>query len=327
MDKKAILSALRRDGEYVSGQQLCDSLGVSRTAVWKAVNQLKEEGYEIEALQNRGYRIIASPDVITAQEVESRLNTRWAGHPTVSFEQIDSTNNWCKKAAEEGAQEGLLVLADEQTAGKGRRGRRWETPRGSAVAMTLLLRPQIRPDRISMVTLIEGMALTDACRRLYQLPIGIKWPNDVVIHGKKISGTLTEMSAEMSAVNYVVVGTGINVNVESFPEELADTATSIMLETGARQSRAELIAASVDSFERYYEKFLQTQDLSLLKEEYDGMLLNRGRQVRVLEPGNEYDGVAEGIDTLGELLVRTEDGSVRKVYAGEVSVRGIYGYV
>ncbi len=326
MEKKDILAALRKSGDYVSGQHLCDTFGVSRTAIWKKINQLKEEGYEIEAVSNKGYRIVQSPDVITAEEVETRLNTKWAGHPTIYFETIDSTNTWCKMAAEEGAQEGLLVLAEQQTAGKGRRGRSWETPPKTASAMTLLLRPKVRPERISMITLIMGMALTDACRKLYDLAVGIKWPNDSVVNGKKISGTLTEMSAEMSAVNYIVVGTGININVESFPEEIAQTATSLYLETGKKQNRAELIAAVLDSFEKYYECFLQTEDLSLLKEAYDEMLINRGKTVRVLEPGHEYTGVAEGINELGELLVRREDGTLEQVFAGEVSVRGVYGY-
>ncbi len=327
MNKTDILRALRESAGYVSGQELCERFGVSRTAVWKRINQLKEEGYEIEAVSNKGYRIAGVPDVITSEEVESRLTTKWAGHPTEFFELIDSTNTYCKRRAEEGAPEGLLVLADEQTSGKGRRGRAWSTPAGSAVAMTLLLRPQIRPERISMITLIMGMALTKACRQLYDLPVGIKWPNDAVINGKKISGTLTEMSAEMNAVHYIVVGTGINVNIPSFPEDLAATATSIFLETGEKHSRAELIAGTVNAFEEYYEKFLQTEDLSLLLDEYNDMLLNRGQTVRVLEPGAEYTGVAEGINALGELLVRREDGTLAQVYAGEVSVRGVYGYV
>ncbi len=327
MEKKDILSALREKDGYTSGQELCERFGVSRTAVWKKINQLKEEGYEIEAVSNKGYRIIKSPNAITAEEVEAYLSTRWIGRPTEYFSLIDSTNNYCKKRAEEGAPEGLLVLADEQTAGKGRRGRSWATPPGTAIAMTLLLRPTVRPERISMVTLLTGMALTAACRKLYDLPVGIKWPNDVVVDGKKISGTLTEMSAEMSTVHYIVVGTGINVNVETFPEELSATATSILLETGKQQNRAQLAAETMNYFEQYYEKFLQTEDLSLLKEEYDGMLLNLGRQVRVLEPNQEYSGISEGIDSLGELLVRREDGSLEKVYAGEVSVRGVYGYV
>ncbi len=327
MGKKEILEKLRQADGYVSGQYLCEQLGVSRTAVWKQIKQLQREGYKIEAIPNRGYAIVSAPDIMTSEEVESRLTTKWVGRPTLYFAQIDSTNIYCKKAAEDGAKEGLLVIADEQTKGRGRRGRDWSTKPGGAVAMTLLLRPTIPPERTSMITLITGMALVATCRALYDLPVGIKWPNDVVVGGKKLSGTLTEMSLEEGGVHYIVVGTGINVNDETFPEEISQTATSLYLETGQRQNRSELIAKMMGYFETYYEQFLRTQDLSALKETYDDMLLNRGQEVRVLEPGNEYNGVAEGIDTQGELLVRRKDGTLTQVYAGEVSVRGIYGYV
>lgn len=325
--KSEILEKLRSARDYVSGQELCEGLGVSRTAVWKKIRQLEEEGYRIEAVPKKGYRLLENPDLLSEDEVKSRLKTRWAGQKMRCFAQIDSTNQYAKKMGEEGEAEGLLVLADEQTSGKGRRGRQWSSPPAAAISMTLLLRPKIVPERISMVTLVMGMAVAGACRELYAVPAGVKWPNDIVLNGKKLSGILTEMSAELTAVNYIVIGVGINVNLKSFPEEIAQTATSLLLELGHPVSRAELAAKVMERFERYYEIFLRTQDLSGLKEEYHSMLLNAGRTVRVLEPGNEYSGTALGIDELGRLLVKRQDGSVEKVFAGEVSVRGIYGYV
>lgn len=325
--KSEILSALRGSDGYVSGQELCEKLQVSRTAVWKKIKQLQEEGYEIEAVPNKGYRILGCPDIVAAEEVESRLNTKWIGHPVKYFEEITSTNQYAKKIAEEGAAEGCLVIADEQSRGKGRSGRVWKTPPKTAIAMTLLLRPKLSPARVSMVTLVMGLSVACACRELYDLPVGIKWPNDVVIHGKKICGILTEMSAEMAAVNYVVIGTGINVNIREFPEELGGIATSLVLELGHETGRAELIAVCMKYFEEFYEKFLHTGDLSLLMEQYNELLLNKNRIVRVLEPGNEYTGTALGINKEGELLVDKEDGTRIAVYAGEVSVRGVYGYV
>ncbi len=327
MEKQDILAALRSGDDYVSGQQLCEKFHVSRTAVWKRIKQLQEEGYEIEAVSNRGYRIVSSPDILTEAEIESALTTRWIGRKVLTFACIDSTNTLCRKKGEEGWAEGLLVVADEQTGGKGRRGRSWNTPRGSAIAMSLLLRPEVRPERIAMVTLVAGMALAKACRRLYDLPAEIKWPNDVVIGGKKLSGTLTEMSAQMSMVNYIVVGTGINVNVEQFPEELSRTATSLYLETGKKQNRARLLAEVLNLFEGYYEQFLRTEDLSQLQEEYNDLLVSAGKTVRVLDPAGEFEGISQGINAQGELLVETQDGTLRSVYAGEVSVRGVYGYV
>ena len=325
--KSEILAALRESQDYVSGQELCEKLQVSRTAIWKKIKELQGEGYEIEAVPNRGYRIVGCPDIIAAEEVESRLKSKWAGHPIKYFEEITSTNQYAKRIGEEGAPEGTLVVADEQTQGKGRSGRVWSTPHGTAIAMTLLIRPKLPPASISMVTLVMGLAVARACRELYHLPVGIKWPNDVVIHGKKLCGILTELSAEMMSVNYVVIGTGINVNVKEFPEEIQKTATSIALELGHETGRAELIASCMEYFEVYYEKFIQAGDLSPLMEEYNELLLNRDQKVRVLEPGREYTGTALGINQNGELLVVREDGSRTAVYAGEVSVRGVYGYV
>lgn len=327
MTKSEILTALRESGGYVSGQELCEKLQVSRTAVWKKMKQLQEEGYEIEAVPNRGYRIVACPDIIAAEEVESRLCTRRMGHPVVYYEEVTSTNQVLKKLAEEGAPEGTLVTADAQNQGKGRAGRVWMIQPGANIAMSLLLRPQISPARISMVTLVMGLAVTCACRELYGVDTGIKWPNDVVINGKKICGILTEMSMELMAVNYVVIGTGINVNETEFPEEIRDKATSLQLELGRKLGRAELMACCMKYFEEFYDQFLSTGDLSLLQEQYNGLLLNRNRGVRVLEPGREYSGVALGINKDGQLLVEKEDGSQTAVYAGEVSVRGVYGYV
>lgn len=325
--KQEILRMLREADDYVSGQELCVHFGVSRTAVWKNIKSLQEEGYEIEAVPNRGYRIVGCPDTIAAEEVSSRLSTRRMGVTIRYFSVIDSTNQYAKRIGEEGAPDGTLVIADEQTAGKGRSGRHWVTPPGKAIAFTLLLRPDIPPSRISMVTLVMGLAVCRAVRSLYGLPVGIKWPNDVVIDGKKICGILTEMSAEMDGVHYIVIGVGINANLTSFPEEIRDVATSIALQLHHEVSRAGLIAEVMARFEEFYEKFEKDSDLSGLIDEYNADLLNCGRKVRVLDPKGEYEGTALGIDRLGQLLVKREDGTVTEVYAGEVSVRGIYGYV
>lgn len=324
--KSEILHILRNQEGYVSGQELCEKFGVSRTAVWKAVNQLKAEGYEIEAVTNKGYRIVAYPDVISAEEVRSLLDTRWAGQEIVYCPVIDSTNNKAKRMAEEGASHGTLVIADEQTGGRGRRGRSWKTPPGSAIAMTLILRPPLPPERASMITLVMGMAVASACRELLGIPESIKWPNDVVIDGKKICGILTEMSAEMDDIHYLVIGVGINVNIEEFPEEIRGVATSLSLKAGHSVNRASVICGCMKYFERYYETFLETGDLSGLKDAYNRMLVNMDTEVRVLEPGNEYCGISRGINEKGELLVEREDHTVEAVYAGEVSVRGVYGY-
>ncbi len=325
--KRAILTALQRTEDYVSGQELCSWLGVSRTAVWKVINQLKEDGYEIESVPHKGYRILHSPDYVTAEQVGSLLRTVWAGGEIHYFETTDSTNNEARKLAEQGAPHGTLVLADFQESGKGRRGRAWSAPKGTSVMMSLVVRPSLPPERASMMTLLMGMAVSAAVRGLCGLEVSIKWPNDVVADRKKICGILTEMSCEIDYINYLVIGTGINVNLDEFPEDLRQKASSIHLLTGEKVSRAALAAFCLKKFEYYYGRFMETQDMSLLQEEYNDLLAGKDGAVRVLEPGHEYDGVSRGINERGELLVESGDGTVRQVYAGEVSVRGIYGYV
>ena len=325
--KNEILRALRETDSYVSGQELCKKLGVSRTAVWKNIRSLQEDGYEIEAVTNRGYRLAGVPDTIAEEEVASRLQTERMGRQIRYFSRIDSTNQYAKRIAEEGAPDGTLIIADEQTAGKGRSGRTWVTPPAEAIAFTLLLRPKLSPDRISMVTLVMGLAVTNAVNSLYDVSAGIKWPNDVVIKGRKLCGILTEMSAEVRQVNYIVIGVGINANLTSFPEEIREIATSLRLELGCDINRAELIARVMTEFERLYAEFEAQGDLGAVMQEYNELCLNAGSKVRVLDPNGEYTGTSRGINSMGELLVETEDGKMQEVYAGEVSVRGIYGYV
>ncbi|MGN0158285.1 MAG: biotin--[acetyl-CoA-carboxylase] ligase [Brotaphodocola sp.] len=325
--KDKIIKYLKEAGDYVSGQELCEKLGVSRTAVWKVIHQLEEDGYRIEAVRNRGYRLEESYTVYTESEIKSLLKTRWAGRTLVFLDEIDSTNNEAKRQAEQGAPQGTLVAAERQTAGKGRRGRSWESPKGSGIWMSLLLRPEFEPYHASMLTLVAAMAVEEAIRTLTGLETGIKWPNDIVINGRKVCGILTEMSTDVESIQYVVVGIGINANMAEFPEEICGTATSLKIAGGKEINRAELVAEVMWSWEKYYEIFLKTLDFSALKEDYNKRLVNTGREVRVLAPKGEYTGISRGINDTGELLVQMSDGEVREVMSGEVSVRGIYGYV
>lgn len=325
--KEKILICLREADGYVSGQELCGKLGVSRTAIWKNINRLKEEGYEIKAVKNRGYCLVEAPDSVKPQELRGHLSTQWIGNTIYWEETVDSTNTWAKHLAEDGAPHGTVVMADEQIQGKGRRGRQWTMQKGTSIAMTVILKPDMPPERASMLTLVEGLSVAQTIQKLYGLDAGIKWPNDVVVSKRKICGILTEMSAQMDYINYIVIGTGINTNVREFPEELKDIATSLMIEVGHEVKRAELAAALLEIFENNYEIFAKTWDLSGLCQAYNDILINKDAQVRVLQPGNEYIGTARGIDVMGQLLVEREDQTIEKVYAGEVSVRGLYGYV
>lgn len=327
--KTEILKILRSTDGYVSGQELCDKLGVSRTAVWKVIGSLKEEGYEIDSVSRKGYRLLSSPDVVSESEIASRISDGVFGQKVVSYEITDSTNTRAKQLAEEGAVHGTLVVANMQTAGKGRRGRSWQQEEGSEIAMSLLLRPTFSPDKASMLTLLAAHSVAGAIEAVTGLPAAIKWPNDIVINKKKTVGILTEMSlgVEQAAIDYIVIGIGINVNNTVFPEEIRDMATSLYLEKGERVSRSILIAESMRRLEADYETFLRTEDLSAILPDYNAHLISMNKEVRVLDPKGEYTGISRGMDAQGELIVERADGEIIKVYAGEVSVRGLYGYV
>lgn len=325
--KRDILQLLRNSTEYVSGQQICDSLGVSRTAVWKIMKQLKEEGYQIEAVQNKGYLLTETPDVLSKNELESRMQTKWAAKKVYYFDKTGSTNVEAKHEAELGAPHGTLVVADSQSDGRGRRGRSWEAKAGENIFMTLLLRPEFAPDRASMLTLLMALATAQAVEECCQLQAKIKWPNDLVVNGKKICGILTEMSMERDYIQHVVIGVGINVNQLQFDGEIEQKATSLRIEGKQTFSRAELIQHVMENFEKQYTLFTKTLDLSALMGEYNKRLVSMNKQVRILDPKGEYEGISQGITNEGELIVRKPDQTVEKVYAGEVSVRGLYGYV
>lgn len=329
--KEKIILLLKESKDYVSGQELCEKFGVSRTAIWKAIEQLKKEGYEIDAIRNRGYKLAETDsDIYSKIELDSLMDTKYIGRNTFFYEEIGSTNTEAKRLAEEGLKEGVLVFADQQTAGKGRRGRAWISPKGKNIYYTLMLKPKISPDKAPMLTLIMALSVLEGMKSICPQnadDILIKWPNDIVLDGKKVCGMLTEMSVQEQDIQHVVIGVGINVKQQDFESEIADKATSIEKACGTKISRCKLIAEIMKAFEGYYEDFVKNGNLLYIKEEYEKNLANCGRKVCVLDPKGEFTGTAKGINDNGELLVEKEDGQLVTVYAGEVSVRGIYGYV
>lgn len=335
MLKTDVLKKLKESKSYVSGQELCESFGVSRTAVWKAVNQLKSEGYCIDSVTNKGYLLTENADVLTTSEIESRLKTRWLGHPVYCYEEMDSTNSQLRRMADadSGITSGITAITDNQVQGKGRRGRSWQAPAGVNIAMSFLLKPDYSPDVASMLTIIAALAVcegTDKTIRDWGLASDecqIKWPNDVIINKKKYCGILTEMNVESDYIGYVIVGIGLNVNTESFPEEIEDKATSLYMQLGKKVQRAEIVNNVLCAFEKYHDIFEKEQNLSFILDEYNRRLVSMDKAVRVLDPKGEYSGVSKGINELGELIVEKDNGETINVYAGEVSVRGIYGYV
>ena len=275
--------------------------------------------------EKESYEEIGTGSIYNETTIADQIHTKWAGKTVHFARETDSTNLWIKRLAKEGASEGSLALAEFQSAGRGRLGRSWEVPEGTSVMMSILLRPKFEPQYAPTLTLVMGMAVAKAVKNL-GFDVSIKWPNDVVVSHKKICGILTEMGVRDGKIDYAVIGVGINVNIREFPEEMADKATSLYLESGKEFDRSQIPGLVMEAFEEYYEKFAATCDLSGLKEEYESILANYNQPVRVLakEP---YEGVARGITDGGELLVEKTDGTIVAVSAGEVSVRGLYSYV
>ena len=275
--------------------------------------------------EKESYEEIGTGSIYNETTIADQIHTKWAGKTVHFAKETDSTNLWIKRLAKEGASEGTLALAEFQSAGRGRLGRSWEVPEGTSVMMSILLRPKFEPQYAPTLTLVMGMAVAKAVKNL-GFDVSIKWPNDVVVSHKKICGILTEMGVRDGKIDYAVIGVGINVNIREFPEEMADKATSLYLESGKEFDRSQIPGLVMEAFEEYYEKFAATCDLSGLKEEYESILANYNQPVRVLakEP---YEGVARGITDGGELLVEKTDGTIVAVSAGEVSVRGLYSYV
>ena len=275
--------------------------------------------------EKESYEEIGTGSIYNETTIADQIHTKWAGKTVHFARETDSTNLWIKRLAKEGASEGTLALAEFQSAGRGRLGRSWEVPEGTSVMMSILLRPKFEPQYAPTLTLVMGMAVAKAVKSL-GFDVSIKWPNDVVVSHKKICGILTEMGVRDGKIDYAVIGVGINVNIKEFPEEMADKATSLYLESGREFDRSQIPGLVMEAFEEYYEKFAETCDLSGLKEEYESILANYNQPVRVLakEP---YEGVARGITDGGELLVEKTDGTIVAVSAGEVSVRGLYSYV
>lgn len=266
-------------------------------------------------------------DLLSREKLEKLMQTHIFGRSLLYLETVDSTNTEASHQGELSAPHGFLVVADRQEKGKGRRGRGWKSDAGENIYMTLLLRPSFQPEHASMITLVAALAVACAIREETGLPAMIKWPNDIVVNRKKVVGILTEMQIQEERIRFLLCGIGINVNQPEFPEELAESATSLYLEGGRRIMRAPLIAKCMEHFEEYYRIFCRKETMSELLEQYNDLLVNRNTGVRVLDPKGEYSGIAGGINEAGELLVTKEDGTIEKVYAGEVSVRGIYGYV
>lgn len=332
MSRETVLALLRTcGGEFLSGEEISGRLGLSRTAVWKAVDALRREGYGIEAQAGRGYRLTETPDALTEMEIRSFLReTAAVGRELKCFDEIDSTNNYAKKIALSGAADGTVIVADCQTAGRGRMDRSFQSPKGKGIYLTALLRPELPPERLLPVTALAGVAVCAAVERICGVRPGLKWPNDPVLGNKKLCGILTELSleGETGRVQYLVLGIGVNVlqTAADFSPDVAEMAASLAMALGRPVSRPALAAALIEELDRLYAA-LKAGELADYLAAYRRDCVNLGKPVQLLSPGGRETVTAVGIDEDFGLVVREADGAERTVRSGEVSVRGLYGYV
>lgn len=319
-----ILEILRKEQGFLSGEDIGKQLDISRAAVWKGIKKLREEGYEIEAVTNKGYRLILHDTMYNEKEITEALLTKKLGRPVYFYKETDTTNGRLRDLAVAGAPEGTLAVAEQMTAGRGRRGRHWEAPPGSGVWMSILLRPYILPSEASILTLLAGLAVCQAIEEETGLIPKIKWPNDILLNGKKLVGILTEMDCEMQATHFVIVGIGINVNTTEFPDGISDIATSLFLESGRTFSRKNILQKVLLNFENLYEELMQQSHCSFkpFLTRYKEKCITLNQDVKVL--GKEtFFAYAEDITPEGELvIVRKDTGKREVVFSGEVSIRG-----
>ncbi|QTM99634.1 biotin--[acetyl-CoA-carboxylase] ligase [Sediminibacillus dalangtanensis] len=318
--RNQLIELLKRSNQsFISGQELSENLGISRTAVWKHMKELEKEGYQVQAVPRKGYRISGQPDKLSASTVKWGLRTRWAGKQLFHYPVVESTQVIGHQLAQKGTEEGTVILADEQTAGKGRMGRRWHSAKTEGIWMSIILRPPILPHKAPQITLLTAVAIAEAIESLTNTTPAIKWPNDIFFHDRKAAGILTEMQAEQDEIQYIVLGIGINVNqsLSDLPEDIQQTATSIKQETGIEWELAPLVQQILADFETYYGNYL-LNGFAAIKEKWEHYGYKIGEQVHVSASKQEYQAEILGIAEDGALRVRKLDGGDENLYSAEI---------
>lgn len=323
--REKIITLLRNNiGKAVSGEDISRNLSISRTAVWKHIQQLKNSGYDIESVYKKGYILHSPPDLLLPHEITASLKTKWLGHNIIYQHSVKSTNDTAKQAALDNVPHGTIIVAEEQKGGRGRIDRGWFSPLSQGIWFSVILRPPFLPYDAPKFTLLMAVVMAKALERYPGVKTGIKWPNDILYDDRKLVGILTEMNAQMEAINYIVIGVGVNVSVTEsmLPDDIKDKATSLDIIKGAKTDRVKLLTEILKVLEDTYDKTVKTGFGAVLDEWRDNSV-TLGRDVKVLAPDTQFDGKALDIDDMGALLVEKDDGSVEKVLAGDVSVRGL----
>ncbi|MFL0251128.1 biotin--[acetyl-CoA-carboxylase] ligase [Clostridium neuense] len=324
--KEEIIDILKcSDNNFISGQSISEKLGITRAAVWKYINKLKEEGYKIEAISKKGYRLKSCPDLLTYTEIKDILNTKYIGRNIIHFDSIKCTNDSAKKLAEEGAKEGTVVIAEEQTAGRGRFRREWVAAKYKSIIMSIILRPNTNSACVYQITQIAAAAIGKAIEEL-NINVGIKWPNDIIINWRKVCGILTEASGEIDKINYVVVGIGVNVNQESldFPKEVLSKASSIRIEKNEHISRKLLLCSFFEKFEMLYNEFKNCENAKSAIEYCRQKSILLGKTIEVERKKQVVIAKVLEIAPDGCLIVQYEDGKKDRLISGEVSLHRTY---
>lgn len=319
MDVLKIL--LDNEGQFFSGEKLSEIFAVSRTSIWKHIEELKKEGYAIEAVRKQGYRIIDKPDKLQVSTILPHLSSKWLGQNLHVYEQVESTQIKAHQLATEGAPHGTMVVADQQMGGKGRLGRPWHSPSGTGIWLSFIIRPDTPIRKAAQLTLLTAVAILRSLQKRTDVQIDIKWPNDLLVNKHKIVGILTELSAEADRVNYMILGIGINVNQEKqdFPEELIDVATSLFIESEQKWDRNQLLIDLIAEWESLYEHYVTNgfHSIKILWETYSCSL---GKKIVANTMDGQYTGIATGITDEGVLLLKDDAGNIHKIYSADISV-------
>lgn len=318
--REELLKLLRRQGsDYLSGEAISRALAVSRSAVWKQIRQLREQGYVIEAIPSRGYRLAQTPDCLLPAEIQAELGTDIIGREVLFLEQTDSTNSRAHELGEAGGADGMVVIADRQSAGKGRLGRSWESPGGVNLYLSVLLRPALPPRCAPQLTFVSAVAVAQAIEEVGGLRAVVKWPNDILLGGCKVAGLLNEMNAETDRIHYVILGIGVNLNMtrEQFPRELRYPATSVALETGRAVSRLTFTRCLLRRLDHLYRLYLG-QGIGPILQLWQARFPLQGGRAAVDLQGELLIGRVEGLDGDGALLLRLDNGRLERILAGDV---------
>ncbi|WP_082234013.1 biotin--[acetyl-CoA-carboxylase] ligase [Halobacillus massiliensis] len=317
--RNRLIHILNKNEGYQSGQELSDQLGISRTAVWKHMKELEKDGYEIEAVQRKGYRIVSSPDKISENTIQWGLKTKWMAGQLHHFEEVSSTQEIAHQLAKQGKPHGTVVIADQQLSGKGRMERPWDSPKGKGIWMSMLLRPKLPPIQAPQLTLLTATVLAEVIEQKTGLKPQIKWPNDILIQHKKMAGILTEMQAEQDQIQYVVIGTGLNINqkAEDIAQEIHYKATSLLMETQEEWGIQDFIQSLLVQFEETYDRYIE-EGFQHVKQKWETYGYKIGEEVEITTLRKSWKATLLGIEPDGALRARDREGNEEKLYSAEI---------